>query len=64
MGLEIFFPIGALLLLVALVGVVLYLRGRNRANDRVTEKATHELYKDPEHYPEKREELKKEIRPP
>lgn len=59
---EIFYPIGALLLLIVLVGAVIYYRRRNRANDRVTEKATHELYKDPAHYPEKREELEKEIR--
>lgn len=36
---------------------------RNKANDRITEEATRELYKHPETYDETAEELKKQLRP-
>lgn len=61
---ELFWPVGSLLLLVALIyGMVQYKR-RNRANDGVTEKAAQTLYDNPAEYDEAtREDLKKEIRP-
>lgn len=60
---EVFYGIGTLVLLGALVWGVLYTRRRNRANDAITEKATHEIYTRPESYEREREELKKDIRP-
>lgn len=36
---------------------------RNKRNDRVTEKATRELYDNPETYDERREELNKQLGP-
>lgn len=60
---EVFFVIGPVLLALGLIWAIIQYRRRNRANDAVTEKATHELYADPEHYPEKREKLKKKLRP-
>ena len=51
------------ILLGALAWGVARYRGRNRANDRITEQATHELYADPEHYDEKRAELQQQVRP-
>ena len=60
---EIIFIGGAVLLAIGLIWAIIYYRRRNRANDPITEKATHEMYKHPETYPEKREELKKKIHP-
>lgn len=36
---------------------------RNRANDKITEDATREEYAHPDTYPERREELKKKLKP-
>jgi hypothetical protein len=55
---ELLYGIGTLALLVALAWATLQYRRRNRANDAVTEQATRDLYRDPEHY-DKREEDKK-----
>jgi hypothetical protein len=54
--------IGAFVLLLVIAGAVIYTRGRNRDNDRVTERATREAYKNPDHYDETREKLQKELR--
>jgi hypothetical protein len=55
--------IGPILLAAALIVAIVYYRRRNRANDRITEKATRELYRHPETYDQKKKELEKEIRP-
>lgn len=61
---EILYPIGALLLLGALLWGVVQYHTRNRANDPITEKATRDLYDKPrEEYDREREELKDELRP-
>jgi hypothetical protein len=60
---EVFYGLGALVLMAALVyGFVQYKR-RNRANDPLTEAATREEYDDPDHYGRTREQLKREVRP-
>lgn len=60
---ELAWPIGALALGIALAYGLWSYSTRNRANDRVTEDATRELYKHPETYDRKREALKQQIRP-
>jgi hypothetical protein len=61
---ELLFGLGALALLAALVWGVTQVMRRNRANDRVTEEATHDLYSHPDRYAAAdREELKKRVRP-
>lgn len=61
---EMFWPIGSLLLLVVIVYGLVQYKTRNRANDRVSEKAAHALYDNPAEYTEeKREELQQEVRP-
>jgi hypothetical protein len=61
---ELLWGVGVVVLLGALVWGVVQFSTRNKANDRVTEKATREMYKHPETYSEgRREELKKEVRP-
>jgi hypothetical protein len=47
---EIFYGIGALVLLAALIWATLQYRARNRANDPVTEEATRELFEKPDSY--------------
>lgn len=61
---EVFWPIGSVLLLVALVYGMIQYKTRNRANDRITEKATETLYDDPAGYTDQtRDEFKKDIKP-
>lgn len=61
---EMLWPIGIALLLVVLVYGMVQYKTRNRANDRVTEKAAKTLYDDPATYTEQtRDDLKKEVRP-
>ncbi len=60
---EIAWPLGALALFIALAYGAWSYHTRNRANDRITEEATRELYSRPETYDRKREELKKRVRP-
>jgi hypothetical protein len=47
---EIFYGIGALVLLAALIWATLQYRARNRTNDPVTEEATRELFEKPGSY--------------
>ncbi len=47
---ETFFGLGILVLFVAIAYGVRMSRSRNRSNDKVTEAAVREQYKDPEHY--------------
>ena len=64
MPVEVLYVIGTVVLGLAIAWGMFWNKGRNRANDRVTEQATHELYADPEHYDERREEeLKRQVRP-
>jgi hypothetical protein len=63
MSWEIIYPIGALLVLAAIAYGAIQYKTRNRANDRVTEEATREQYAHPETYNDRREELKKKLRP-
>jgi hypothetical protein len=61
---EMLWPLGAALLLVVLVYGMIQYKTRNRANDRVTDKAAKALYDDPTTYTEQtRDDLKKEVRP-
>jgi hypothetical protein len=61
---EVLWVIGTVLLGLAIAWGVMWNKGRNRANDRVTEEATHELYADPDNYDKRREaELKRQVRP-
>lgn len=60
---EVFYSLGALLLLVALVwGVVQYKR-RNRANDPITEQATRAEYNHPETYDREEQTFRDQVRP-
>lgn len=59
---EILYGVGIVILVVAFAWALMRKATRNRANDRIAEQATHELYEHPETYPERREELKKEAR--
>ena len=60
---EVLWGVGIVALLGALIwGVVQYSR-RNRANDRVTDKAARAMFDDPEAYDAKREQLKKDVKP-
>ena len=63
MAWEIAWPIGAGLLAIALAYGLWRYHSRNRAKDAITEEATRELYRHPETYDRKREDLKKRIRP-
>jgi hypothetical protein len=60
---EIAFGLGAAALFCALAYGMWSSHTRNRANDALTEKATHELHAHPDTYPETRAELEKEVRP-
>jgi hypothetical protein len=51
---EIAYGIGALVLLAVLAWATWQYRNRNRANDRVTERATRELYQHPKSYNERK----------
>lgn len=60
---EVFYGLGALLLLAVLIWAVSRNKGRNRANDAITEAATREEYDHPETYEETRRELNRRVRP-
>jgi hypothetical protein len=60
---EYLWPIGVVLLLGALIWGVLHNRGRNRANDKLTEAATRAEYDRPNDYDKERRELEREVRP-
>lgn len=61
---ELLWPVGALVLLVALIYGMIQYKTRNRANDPVTEDATKALFDDPAHYTEDtRKAFEKDIRP-
>lgn len=53
---EAIFGLGTIILLAALVWGAWAYQTRNRSNDRVTEKATRDLYRNPEHYNQEAEE--------
>jgi hypothetical protein len=59
---EVFFGIGVAVLLIALIWGMIQYKTRNRANDRVTEKAAKKLYDNPETYDRKRPGLEDEVR--
>ena len=60
---EVAFGLGAAALFCGLAYGLWRYHTRNRANDPVTEKATHELYDHPDTYPRARSELEKQVRP-
>jgi hypothetical protein len=62
-GWELFFGLGALVLLCAIAYGAWQAKRRNPANDRVTEEATREQFDHPDTYPQRREELKDRLRP-
>lgn len=59
---ELLWGVGVLVLLGGLAWGVSRYHSRNRANDRITEQATRELYKDPEGYERKRPDLQRQVR--
>jgi hypothetical protein len=59
---EVFFGIGVAVLFVVLIWGMVQYKTRNRANDRVTEKAAEKLYDNPETYDQKRPGLQDEVR--
>ena len=63
MGIEAGFFIGAVILMAALLRGVWSYNRRNRVNEPVTEKATRELYADPDSYGAKEGKLRGELRP-
>jgi hypothetical protein len=54
--------LGVIILGVALGYGIVANRHRNRANDAVSEKAAREMYKHPDTYDQRREDLKKQLR--
>jgi hypothetical protein len=60
---EVFYGIGALLLLLGLMWGVYQSKTRNRRNDKITEEAVRQRRRHPETYDRKREELKKKVEP-
>jgi hypothetical protein len=60
---ELWFGLGALALLAVIVWGVMQNRRRNRANDAITEAATHEEYSHPDRYKREEEEFRSQIRP-
>ncbi len=61
---EVLWSIGIVLLLIVLVYGMIQYKRRNRANDRVSEKAAHALYDNPAKYTEEtRKDLQKDVRP-
>ncbi len=60
---EILYGAGIVILIGAFDQALIRKANRNRANDRIAARATHELYEHPETYPERCEALKKEVRP-
>lgn len=59
---EIFFGLGALVLLAVLVWGVNQYRTRNRANDPVTEAATREEYDHPDSYRDSQDRFRDQVR--
>lgn len=60
---ELFFGLGALALLLALIWGVTQHKRRNRANDALTEEATRAEYSHPETYEEEEAGFRDRIRP-
>jgi hypothetical protein len=61
---ELLMDIGAFLLGLVLAWAMWRNHHRNKANDKVTEEATRELYADPDHYDKEREEeFRRQVRP-
>lgn len=60
---EVLWGVGVVVLLLALIYGMIQYKTRNRANDRVSDKAAKALYDDPDGYPEKRAALKDELKP-
>jgi hypothetical protein len=63
MSWEIFFGLGALVLAAAVLWAMRRNVTRNRANDRLTEQATHEEYAHPEAYDRTQKDLERQVRP-
>ena len=60
---EILYGVGALVLALAIAYGLMRNRGRNRANDPLTEQATREEYQHPETYGETEDALRNRTRP-
>ena len=60
---EALWGVGIIILMVALIWGTLQYNRRNRANEPITEAATRAQHKDPEHYEQTAEQLKKQVRP-
>ncbi|HKP80023.1 MAG TPA: hypothetical protein VJU34_12950 [Phenylobacterium sp.] len=60
---EVFYGLGALLLLAALVWGITQYKRRNRANDAVSEQATRAEYDHPDTYEREEQAFRDKIRP-
>jgi hypothetical protein len=61
--LEVFFGLGALVLLGALIWGITQYKLRNRANDPITERATKAEYDHPATYEQEQDRFRDEVRP-
>ena len=60
---EILYGLGALVLLAALVWGFTQYKRRNRANDPITEAATHDEYDHPDTYEQDEQRFRDQVRP-
>jgi hypothetical protein len=64
MNYEMFYGIGALILVAGLAWAVIDYKRRNRANDKVTEEAVRQQYDHPDRYQEEiRPNLERKVKP-
>jgi hypothetical protein len=64
MNYEMFYGIGALILLLGMAWAVIDYKRRNRANDKLSEEATRQQYNDPDRYQDQvRPELERKVKP-
>ena len=64
MNYEMFYGIGALVLLLGMVWAVIDYKRRNRANDKVTEEAVRQEYDHPDRYQQEiRPHLERKVKP-
>lgn len=60
---ELLYGLGALFIALAIAYGLMRNRGRNKANDAITEQATLEEYQHPERYERTEEEFRERVRP-
>ncbi|HMP62175.1 MAG TPA: hypothetical protein PKA17_03625 [Phenylobacterium sp.] len=60
---ELLYGLGALFIALAIAYGLMRNRGRNKANDAITEQATREEYQHPERYERTEDEFRERVRP-